>query len=126
MKGFAQTLELKDDPKLISEYLAYHEKVWPEVLEAIKAMGVNSMRIFVHGNRLFMYAEAGDNFDPAKDYQKYAASEKAREWDALMRSYQQRVPAASDDPEEWWSPMSLCFDLEAQLASSLPSTEAST
>lgn len=31
MHCFAQTLELKDDPRLIAEYLTYHEKVWPEV-----------------------------------------------------------------------------------------------
>eukprot|EP00271_Cylindrocystis_brebissonii_P016719 TRINITY_DN4102_c0_g1_i1.p2 TRINITY_DN4102_c0_g1~~TRINITY_DN4102_c0_g1_i1.p2 ORF type:complete len:124 (-),score=16.78 TRINITY_DN4102_c0_g1_i1:432-803(-) len=116
MKSFAQTLELKDDPKLITEYLAYHEKVWPEVMKAIQSMGVNSMKIFIHGNRLFMYAEAGDDFDPAKDYQKYTESAKAREWDELMRNYQQKVPAASESPDEWWSPMTLCFDLQAQTA----------
>lgn len=116
MKCFSQTLELKEDPSLIQEYLQYHEKVWPEVLEAIQSMGVVSMKIFLHGNRLFMYAEANDDFDPAKDYQKYTASAKARQWDELMRTYQQKVPAASDNPDEWWSPMTLCFDLQAQMS----------
>ena len=36
-------------------------------------MGISTMRIFLHGNRLFMYAEAPDDFDPARDYAKYAA-----------------------------------------------------
>eukprot|EP00850_Spirogloea_muscicola_P008608 SM000046S16389 [mRNA] locus=s46:388653:389186:- [translate_table: standard] len=70
------------------------------------------MKIFLHGNRLFMYAEADDGFDPAHDYQKYAASNKAQEWDALMRRYQQKVPAASSS--NWWSPMAAIFDLQEQ------------
>ncbi|CAI7780568.1 unnamed protein product [Closterium sp. NIES-53] len=122
MKAFAQTLELKDDPALIAEYLEYHKRAWPEVLSAIQAMGITTMRIFVHGNRLFMYAEAPDDFDAARDYQKYTASARAREWDELMRKYQQRVPAASSDSDEWWSPMHLCFDLSEQLQESTSST----
>lgn len=118
MKSFAQTLELKDNPVLIKEYIAYHEKVWPEVLAAIRGMGIQTMKIFIHGNRLFMYAEAADSFDPVKDYQKYAESARAREWDQLMRNYQQKVPAASENPDEWWSSMDLCFDLEGQLSTS--------
>ena len=44
-----------------------------QVIEAIRGMGISTMRIFLHGNRLFMYAEAPDDFDPARDYAKYAA-----------------------------------------------------
>ncbi|CAI5996606.1 unnamed protein product [Closterium sp. NIES-65] len=116
MKAFAQTLELKDDPALIAEYLEYHKR----------AMGITTMRIFVHGNRLFMYAEAPDDFDAARDYQKYTASARAREWDELMRKYQQRVPAASSDLDEWWSPMNLCFDLSEQLQESTTSSPSPT
>eukprot|EP00270_Netrium_digitus_P001414 TRINITY_DN1150_c0_g1_i3.p1 TRINITY_DN1150_c0_g1~~TRINITY_DN1150_c0_g1_i3.p1 ORF type:complete len:121 (+),score=27.29 TRINITY_DN1150_c0_g1_i3:118-480(+) len=115
MKCFAQTLELKDDPKLIAEYVEYRKQVWPEVLQAIRSMGIQEMKIFLHGNRLFMYAEADDEFDPTKDYQKYTANPRACEWDTLMRMYEQKVPAAAEDPEEWWSEMMLCFDLAAQI-----------
>lgn len=111
MPAFAQTLELKDDPELIAEYVQYHRQVWPEVLEALRAMGIERMRIYLHGNRLFMYAEAGAGFDAGRDYQRYTSHPRAREWDDLMRTYQQRVPAAS--PGEWWSPMELVFDLES-------------
>ena len=37
--------------------------------------------------------------------------DSCREWDALMRSYQRQVPAASETA--WWTPMTLVFDLES-------------
>ena len=109
MHEFAQTLELKDDPILIAEYVEYHRKVWPEVLEALKATGIVNMKIFLHGNRMFMFAQAREGFDPKTDYQAFTENPKAREWDELMRNYQQRVPGASED--EWWSPMRCVFEL---------------
>ena len=39
MPRCCMTLDLKDDPKLIAEYRAYHERVWPEVLRSLKAGG---------------------------------------------------------------------------------------
>lgn len=113
MKCFAQALDLKDDPKLIEEYRRWHERVWPEVLEALRGIGLQEVKIFLHGNRLFMYAEAPDDFDPATAYQGYTASAKAAEWDGLMRRCQQRVPEAPEGM--WWTPMELVFDLAAQL-----------
>lgn len=109
MKVFAQALDLKDDPRLIAEYKRYHQAVWPEVVAALKGAGIASMRIFLFGNRLFMTFEAPDDFDPARDFQKYAADPRCREWDELMRRFQQRVPGAATDG--WWQPMEEVFDL---------------
>jgi L-rhamnose mutarotase len=109
MKVFAQALDLKDDPRLIAEYKEHHRSVWPEVAAALRGAGIASMRIFLTGNRLFMTFEAPDDFDPARDFQKYAANPKCREWDELMRRYQQRVPSAT--PGGWWEPMEEVFDL---------------
>src|ERR1051326_5593499 len=94
MKALAQALDLKDDPRLIAEYKAYHRAVWPEVLEALRANGIQSMRIFLAGNRLFMYFEAPDGFVPDRDFQAFARSGRAQEWDRLMRTYQERIPSA--------------------------------
>ena len=113
MKSFAQALDLRDDPQLIAEYRQWHERVWPEVLESLREIGILEMRIFLLGNRLFMYAEAPDDFDPAAAYQRYATSARTREWDERMRHYQQPVPGAPEGV--WWAPMELVFDLDAQL-----------
>ena len=112
MQTLAMALDLVADPERIAEYEAYHRKVWPEVLSGLRGIGITRMRIFRCGTRLFMCFEAPDGFDPATDYQAYAADPRCREWDDLMRTYQRRVPVAS--PDVWWTPMDLVFDLETQ------------
>lgn len=109
MRLFAQTLELKDDPALIAEYRKQHRAVWPEVAGALRSIGIRSMRIFLHGNRLFMIFEADDSFDPSRDFQSYTQTARCREWDELMRTFQQQVPGAREG--EWWTPMEEVFDL---------------
>jgi L-rhamnose mutarotase len=111
MKCFAQTLDLKDDPALIREYRDHHRRVWPEVVRALRAAGLRRMKIFLLGTRLFMYAEADDAFDPARDYQAYARDPRCRAWDELMRRYQQPAPGAR--PGEWWAGMEQVFDLDS-------------
>ena len=109
-KSIAQVLDLKDDPEIIAEYEEYHRAVWPEVLEALKGIGIERMEIFRSGNHLFMYCTVPDDFDPRRDFQSYTASKRAEEWNDLMSTYQQKVPEAAED--DWWYPMSLAFDSE--------------
>lgn len=111
MKCFAQALDLKDDPQLIAEYDAHHQRVWPVVIAALQRIGIRRMKIFRLGSRLFMYAEADDGFNPALDYQSYAADPKCRAWDEAMRRYQRVAPDAR--PGEWWAEMTQVFDLES-------------
>lgn len=110
MRSFAQSLDLKNEPGLIEAYRAHHRAVYPEVLEALRGIGITRMKIFLLDTRLFMYFEAPDDFDPARDYQAYAAQARCAAWDALMRGFQQRSPGAR--PGEWWAEMELIFDLE--------------
>lgn len=110
MKTYAQALDLTNDPVVIAKYEAYHRAVWPEVKEALLAIGLADMKIYRTGNRLFMTFSAPDDFDPARDFAKYAELAKAREWDELMRGFQQRVPSAPEGT--WWTPMQLVFDLD--------------
>lgn len=49
VKSYAQTICLKDDPEGIAEYKRYHANSWPEVLEALKAVGILRMKIFLLG-----------------------------------------------------------------------------
>ena len=111
MRAFAQALDLVDDPQMIAEYRDWHTRVWPEVVEGLRNIGITRMRIYLHGTRLFMYFEARDDFDPTRDYATYAADPRAQEWDEMMRRYQRQVPGA--DPAIWWTPMECVFDLES-------------
>jgi len=67
------------------------------------------MKIFLLGRRLFMYMEAVDGFDPARAFPRLNDDLRYREWDALMRSMQERVPEAREG--EWWAQMEEVFDL---------------
>ncbi len=111
MQFFAQTIDLLDDPALIRVYEEHHRAVWPKVVAALRAAGIQRMRIFRHGTRLFMYCEAPDGFDPARDYQQYATDPECRQWDELMRRFQRPAPGAAVGA--WWSPMEVILDLES-------------
>lgn len=111
MKSFAQVIDLKNDPEIISKYEEYHRNVWPEVIAALKHIGIIRMEIFRSGNHLFMYCTAPDNFDPVTDFQAYTEfSPKALEWNDLMSTYFQKVAEAS--PDELWAGTPLIFDSE--------------
>lgn len=112
MFAFARALDLVDDEERIAAYEAHHEAVWPEVLEALRMIGIERMRIYRTGTRLFMYCEARDGFDPTRDFEEYANSARCPEWESLMRAYQRQVPTATES--SWWTPMDLVFDLESQ------------
>ncbi len=111
MKSFGQVLDLKDDPEIIAKYEEYHRNVWPEVIQALKGIGIQRMEIFRVANHLFMYYTAPDDFEPARDFQAYAdQAAKANEWNDLMMTYQQKVAEAAAD--DWWTPGKLVFDSE--------------
>jgi len=47
-------------PEKIDEYVEAHRRVWPEMLEALRAAGFRNYSIFRHGNEVFGYFEADD------------------------------------------------------------------
>ena len=62
MDRYCLTLDLKDDPTLIAEYEAWHQKVWPEIMESIRSAGIENMQIYRFANRLFMIMEVNKKF----------------------------------------------------------------
>ncbi len=110
MRAFAMTLGLRNGPGVVEEYTRHHRAVWPEVLAGLRGIGITKMKIFLRDRRLFMYLEAGDDFDPARDFPKYMENPRAREWDDLMRGFQEPVPGAKRG--EWWAGMEEVFDLD--------------
>jgi L-rhamnose mutarotase len=109
MKEFALTINLQDDPDKIEQYKAYHRNVWPEVLQALKAVGITKMDIYLLGRRMFMLMEAVDEFDPARDFKRLEETPRYREWQELMNTFQERVPEAK--PGEHWAAMEKVFAL---------------
>ena len=110
MPRFGLCLNLKDDPDVIEQYKAYHRDVWPEVLDSLREVGITHMDIYLLGSRLFMAIETVDDFDPVHDFPRHLEMHpRCREWDVLMRNFQERVPEAK--PDEWWATMEQVFEL---------------
>ena len=72
MKRYCQTLQLKDDPQLIADYIEAHRHVWPEIQAGIKEVGILDMQIYALGNSLFMIMDTTDEFDWEHDNARLA------------------------------------------------------
>lgn len=108
MKQYCLALDLKNDPQLIAEYEAYHQKVWPEILDSISLSGIIRMEIYRCGNRLFMMIETDDSFSFERKAMLDKRNEKVQAWETLMWKYQQALPFAK--PGEKWVLMEKIFD----------------
>ncbi len=110
MKQYGRTLNLRNDPAIIERYIEYHARVWPEAQQALRAIGIERMLIFLLSRRLFMFLETVDSFEPQRDFARFEASHpRVREWQELMATMQEPVPDAQ--PGEWWAEMKLVFSL---------------
>ncbi len=109
MKTYAQALDLVDDPKLIQQYEQYHKDVWPDVLKAIRHVGIVDMKIYRVGNRMFMLMTTTDEYDSEQATAYLAADETSQKWEALMDKFQQNLPNTPKGKK--WLPMTCCFDL---------------
>lgn len=110
MKRYCLALDLIDDPQLIAEYKTYHENVWPEITESIKASGIEQAEIYCVSNRLFMILEVNDNFSFEKKAEMDAKNPKVQEWETLMWTYQKALPIAK--PGEKWILMDNIYQLK--------------
>ena len=108
---FCLSLDLKEDPDLISEYRHWHEKrhIWPEIPAGIREAGIQQMEIYLLNNRLFMIIEAGPEFDFDRDMKRLATLPRQREWEAFISSYQKSLPGQSSS--EKWKLMERIFEL---------------
>jgi L-rhamnose mutarotase len=107
MRRYCLAVDLKDDPALIAEYEAYHQRVWPEILKSIKDSGIESMEIYRLANRLFMIMEVNASFSFEAKSKADAGDPKVQEWEQLMWKYQQGLPFAK--PGEKWVLMERIF-----------------
>jgi L-rhamnose mutarotase len=109
MDRYCLTLDLKDDPILIAEYEAWHQKVWPEIIHSIRSSGIENMQIYRFANRLFMIMEVNKKFSFEKKRTADAGNAKVQEWEELMWNYQQAIPGVKAG--EKWVLMNKIFEL---------------
>ncbi|HET9571392.1 MAG TPA: L-rhamnose mutarotase [Bacteroidales bacterium] len=111
VKRYCQTLDLKDDPALISEYVLRHSKAkaWPEIINGIREVGILEMEIFILGTRLFMIVETPLDFEWETAMTKLAGLPRQAEWEDYMSIFQMSKPGASS--AEKWQLMDKIFNL---------------
>lgn len=111
VKRYCQTLELKNDPELIQEYIKRHSELhhWPEIVEGIRSVGILEMEIYLLGTTLFMIVETSLDFDWDSAFEKLADLPRQREWETYMSIFQQADPNASSS--EKWKLMDRIFHL---------------
>lgn len=100
MKRFCLTLDLKEDPQLISEYEFWHRNVWPEIKLSIQNAGIIGMEIYRFDVRLVMIMETEDTFTFEKKAALDKANPKVQEWETLMWKFQESLPK-SKKGEKW-------------------------
>jgi len=101
-------IDLKDE-SVVQTYREHHRRVWPEVLDSLRAAGVIEMQIYLLGCRLVMIAELQDGADLRQAFETRIASHpRVAAWETLMMSLQQPAPGAA--PGEWWTAMESVFE----------------
>ncbi|MDR1525092.1 MAG: L-rhamnose mutarotase [Tannerella sp.] len=102
VKRYCQTLDLKDDPDLIREYVKRHGKAdqWPEIREGIRSVGILEMEIYILGTRLFMIVETPLDFEWDEAFARLAELPRQSEWEEYMSIFQQSDPKATSS-EKW-------------------------
>lgn len=118
-RRYCLTLDLKNDPQLIAEYRRYHENVWPEVIQSIRASGIMDMEIYLLGKRMFMIIEVDEKFTFEAKVQADQNNAKVQEWERLMWKFQQSLPEAK--PGEKWLLMERIFSLPKRSIKPSPS-----
>jgi len=110
MKTYCLALDLKNDAALIAAYEKHHEQVWSEIEASIKESGIESMKIYRTGKRLFMIIHANNHFSFEKKNEMDKHNPIVEKWEALMDQYQQRLPWAA--PGVKWVLMDEIFSLD--------------
>lgn len=102
VKRYCQTLDLKDNPGLIEQYIRCHsqEEAWPEIREGIRAVGILEMEIYILDSRLFMIVETPLDFEWSTAMEKLASLPRQTEWESFVSRFQASDPKATS-AQKW-------------------------
>ncbi|WP_084823247.1 MULTISPECIES: L-rhamnose mutarotase [Sphingobacterium] len=85
-------VNIVDNPEKLKEYLAYHDRVWPEVEAGFKKAGYQQIALYRFDKLIVMTVRVpiGADLDKmGKEAEAY--SPKCAEWNVRMNAYQQGV-----------------------------------
>jgi L-rhamnose mutarotase len=90
MRRLCFALDLKDDPDSIAAYKRWHAPGGPPatVTHSIRAAGIESLEIYLCGNRLFMVMEVSAGFSLTAKAASDGADADVQAWERLMWTFQ--------------------------------------
>ncbi len=89
-KRYCKFLKLQDNKELIEKYKSVHApgKVWPEITQGIREVGILDMEIYLHGNYAFMIMDTVPDFDHEKAMKELAKKPRQEEWEKYVSQFQ--------------------------------------
>lgn len=110
-KRYCQTLELKNNPELIQEYIKQHSEAYhrSEIRDGIRSVNILEMEIYLLGTKLFMIVETPLDFDWETAFEKLAQLPGQADWEEYMSLFQQAEPEATSLGK--WQQMDRIFHL---------------
>lgn len=102
-KRYCRTLELRDNPELIAEYRRAHseEKMWSEIVDGIREVGILEMEIYILGTRLFMIVETPTDFDWDSAMARLGELPRQKEWELHVSKFQDVEGENSASTNKW-------------------------
>ena len=96
------TLEIKNDPALLREYIDVHrpDNMWPQVLANMDTMGVRDMELYLMGYQAFLVTTVAADVDIEQEGTRWSELPREREWQQYVAKYQ-KVDAQSSVTEKW-------------------------
>lgn len=92
MRRYCFALDLKNDKKLIKNYIEHHKNVWPEVIESFNNLGIVEVSLYNIENRLFMIINCNSNFSIENKKKRDLKNSKVKKWEELMNNFQKLIP----------------------------------
>ncbi|WP_229235894.1 L-rhamnose mutarotase [Dyadobacter tibetensis] len=110
LRRYCLTLDLVEDEASIAKYRWHHEpeNQWPEINASIREAGVESMEIYLLGERMFMIMDVNDTFSFER-MNEINQRPISVEWENLMWGFQKAIPGAK--PGEKWVLMEQIYKL---------------
>jgi len=111
-KRYCKTLELNNDPVLIEEYKKVHAKgkVWKEITQGMKEVGIVDMEIYIFGTKLFMIMDTTPDFNHDDAMAELSKKPRQSEWEAFVSRFQKTSAQATAD--EKWQLMERIYKLD--------------
>ena len=109
MRRYCFALDLKNDKKLINDYIEHHKNVWPEVIESFNNLGIVELSLYNIENRLFMIINCNSNFTIKNKTERDLNNFKVKKWEELMNNFQKLIP--NTPKGEKWRLMNKIFSV---------------